>query len=288
MIWTKRRLLVAVAMSDTLTSKQFYELFMRLEEDMSLNDSFVLGDLKYSLPEETNKWLESMDWNLEIKRLQEHKVKVITILDGGYPQRLKEIYLPPIVLFYRGNLSLINQRAVAVVGSRDHSKYAKDCIREIIPALVKDDIVVISGLARGVDTLAHEETLKANGSTIAVIGSGLDVVYPLENSKLYDVIAKKGLILSEYPLQSRPLKFHFPYRNRIIAGLSHGVCVIEAKEKSGSLITANLALSENREVFAVPGSIFSIHSKGTNSLIEAGACLVSSGDTITKNLKYFP
>ena len=288
MIWTKRRLLVAVAMSDTLTSKQFYELFMRLEEDMSLNDSFVLGDLKYSLPEETNKWLESMDWNLEIKRLQEHKVKVITILDGGYPQRLKEIYLPPIVLFYRGNLSLLNQRAVAIVGSRDYSKYAKNCIHELIPVLVNDDIVVISGLARGVDTLAHEETLKANGSTIAVIGSGLNVVYPSENSKLYDVIAKRGLILSEYPLQSRPLKFHFPYRNRIIAGLSHGVCVIEAKEKSGSLITANLALSENREVFAVPGSIFSIHSKGTNSLIEAGACLVSSGETISKNLKYFP
>ena len=288
MIWTKRRLLVAVAMSDTLTSKQFYELFIRLEEDLSLNETFVLGDLKYSLPEETNKWIESMDWDLEIKRLQEEKVKVITILDGAYPQRLKEIYLPPIVLFYRGNLSLLNQRAVAIVGSRDHSKYAKDCIRELIPLLVNDNIVVISGLARGVDTLAHEETLKANGETIAVIGCGLDVVYPPENSKLYEVITKKGLILSEYPLQSRPLKFHFPYRNRIIAGLSHGVCVIEAKEKSGSLITANLALTENREVFAVPGSIFSIHSKGTNSLIEAGACLVSRGDTISKNLKYFP
>ena len=288
MIWTKRRLLVAVAMSDTLTSKQFYELFIRLEEDLSLNETFVLGDLKYSLPEETNKWIESMDWDLEIKRLQEQKVKVITILDGAYPQRLKEIYLPPIVLFYRGNLSLLNQRAVAIVGSRDHSKYAKDCIRELIPVLVNDNIVVISGLARGVDTLAHEETLKANGETIAVIGCGLDVVYPPENSKLYEVITKKGLILSEYPLQSRPLKFHFPYRNRIIAGLSHGVCVIEAKEKSGSLITANLALTENREVFAVPGSIFSIHSKGTNSLIEAGACLVSRGDTISKNLKYFP
>ena len=288
MIWTKRRLLVAVAMSDTLTSKQFNELFNRLEEDLSLNDTFVLGDLKYSLPEETNKWIESMDWDLEIKRLQEQKVKVLTILDGAYPQRLKEIYLPPIVLFYRGNLSLLNQRAVAIVGSRDHSKYAKDCIHELIPVLVKDDIVVISGLARGVDTLAHEESLKANGETIAVIGSGLDVVYPPENSKLYEVITKKGLILSEYPLQSRPLKFHFPYRNRIIAGLSHGVCVIEAKEKSGSLITANLALTENREVFAVPGSIFSIHSKGTNSLIEAGAFLVSSGESICRNLKYFP
>ena len=288
MIWTKRKLLIAVAMSDTLTSKQFYELFIRLEEDMSLNESFVLGDLKYSLPEETNQWIESMDWDLEIKRLQEEKIKMLTILDGAYPQRLKEIYLPPIVLFYRGNLSLINQRAVAIVGSRDYSKYAKDCIHELTPALVNDGIVVVSGLARGVDTLAHEETLKANGNAIAVIGSGLDIVYPPENSKLYDVIAKRGLILSEYPLQSRPLKFHFPYRNRIIAGLSHGVCVIEAKEKSGSLITANLALSENREVFAVPGSIFSTHSKGTNSLIEAGAYLVSSGETISKNLKYFP
>ena len=288
MIWTKRKLLIAVAMSDTLTSKQFYELFIRLEEDMSLNESFVLGDLKYSLPEETNQWIESMDWDLEIKRLQEEKIKMLTILDGAYPQRLKEIYLPPIVLFYRGNLSLINQRAVAIVGSRDYSKYAKDCIHELTPALVNDGIVVVSGLARGVDTLAHEETLKANGNAIAVIGSGLDIVYPPENSKLYDVIAKRGLILSEYPLQSRPLKFHFPYRNRIIAGLSHGVCVIEAKEKSGSLIAANLALSENREVFAVPGSIFSTHSKGTNSLIEAGAYLVSSGETISKNLKYFP
>ena len=288
MIWTKRRLLIAVAMSDTLTSKQFYELFARLDEDMSLNGTFVLGDLKYSLPEEANKWIESMDWDSEIKRLQEKKVKILTILDGAYPQRLKEIYLPPTVLFYRGNLSLLNQRAVGIVGSREHSKYAKECIRDIIPTIVSDNIVVISGLARGVDTLAHEETLKANGNTIAVIGSGLDVIYPPENANLYSMIANKGLLLSEYPLKSRPLKFHFPYRNRIIAGLSHGVCVIEAKEKSGSLITANLALSENREVFAVPGSIFSTHSKGTNSLIEAGACLVSNGETIFKNLKYFP
>ena len=192
MIWTKRRLLIAVAMSDTLTSKRFFELYERLNEDVSLNDTFVLGDLKYSLPEETNKWIESMDWDVEIKRLQEKRVKVLTVLDGGYPQRLKEIYLPPIVLFYRGNLSLINQRAVAIVGSRDHSKYAKECIHELIPPIVNDGIVVVSGLARGVDTLAHEETLKTNGNTIAVIGSGLDVFYPPENANLYDMIAKRG------------------------------------------------------------------------------------------------
>ena len=116
----------------------------------------------------------------------------------------------------------------------------------------------------------------------------MNVVYPPENANLYKVIGEKGLIISEYPLGSRPLKFHFPYRNRIIAGLSHGVCVVEAKERSGSLITANIALSENREVFAIPGSIFSSHSKGTNQLIEAGACLVSSAETIDKNLHYFP
>ena len=149
-------------------------------------------------------------------------------------------------------------------------------------------IGIISGLAKGVDSLAHLECLKDDGKTIAVIGSGLDVVYPPENANLYKEIGEKGLIISEYPLGSRPLKFHFPYRNRIIAGLSHGVCVLEAKERSGSLITANIALSENREVFAIPGSIFSSHSKGTNQLIEAGACLVSSAETIDKNLHYFP
>ena len=288
MLLTKRKLLIGIAISETLNSKQFYELFQKLNDDVSLNHPFVLGDVKFSLPEETSKWLETFDWLASFAKMKAEKVKVLTILDAVYPRRLKEIYLPPIVLFYRGNLSLINQRAVAIVGSRDHSKYAKECIHELIPPIVNDGIVVVSGLARGVDTLAHEESLKTNGNTIAVIGSGLDVVYPPENANLYDMIAKRGLLLSEYPLMSRPLKFHFPYRNRIIAGLSHGVCVIEAKEKSGSLITANLALSENREVFAVPGSIFSTHSKGTNSLIEAGACLVSNGETISKNLKYFP
>ena len=209
-------------------------------------------------------------------------------MDAEYPRRLKEIYLPPIVLFYKGDLTLLNERLVALVGSREHSNYAKQCTKIIVQDLVQKKIGIISGLAKGVDSLAHLECLKDDGKTIAVIGSGLDVVYPPENANLYKEIGEKGLIISEYPLGSRPLKFHFPYRNRIIAGLSHGVCVVEAKERSGSLITANIALSENREVFAIPGSIFSSHSKGTNQLIEAGACLVSSAETIDKNLHYFP
>ena len=288
MLLTKRKLLIGIAISETLNSKQFYELFQKLNDDVSLNQPFVLGDVKFSLPEETSKWLETFDWLASFEKLKVEKVKVLTILDAEYPRRLKEIYLPPIVLFYKGEWSLLNERLVALVGSREHSNYAKQCTKTIVQDLVQKKIGIISGLAKGVDSLAHLECLKDDGKTIAVIGSGLDVVYPPEHANLYKVIGEKGLIISEYPLGSRPLKFHFPYRNRIIAGLSHGVCVVEAKERSGSLITANIALSENREVFAIPGSIFSSHSKGTNQLIEAGACLVSSAETIDKNLHYFP
>lgn len=288
MLLTKRKLLIGIAISETLNSKQFYELFQKLNDDVSLNQPFVLGDVKFSLPEETSKWLETFDWLASFEKMKVEKVKVLTILDAEYPRRLKEIYLPPIVLFYKGEWSLLNERLVALVGSREHSNYAKQCTKTIVQDLVQKKIGIISGLAKGVDSLAHLECLKDDGKTIAVIGSGLDVVYPPENANLYKEIGEKGLIISEYPLGSRPLKFHFPYRNRIIAGLSHGVCVVEAKERSGSLITANIALSENREVFAIPGSIFSSHSKGTNQLIEAGACLVSSAETIDKNLHYFP
>lgn len=274
MLLTKRKLLIGIAISEKLNSKQFYELFQKLNDDVSLNHPFVLGDVKFSLPEETSKWLETFDWLASFEKMKVEKVKVLTILDAEYPRRLKEIYLPPIVLFYKGEWSLLNERLVALVGSREHSNYAKQCTKTIVQDLVQKKIGIISGLAKGVDSLAHLECLKDDGKTIAVIGSGLDVVYPPENANLYKEIGEKGLIISEYPLGSRPLKFHFPYRNRIIAGLSHGVCVVEAKERSGSLITANIALSENREVFAIPGSIFSSHSKGTNQLIEAGACLV--------------
>ena len=218
--------------------------------------------------------------------MKAEKVKVLTILDAVYPRRLKEIYLPPIVLFYKGELSLLNERLVALVGSREHSNYAKQCTKIIVQDLVQKKIGIISGLAKGVDSLAHRECLKGDGKTIAVIGSGLDVVYPPENANLYKEIGEKGLIISEYPLGSRPLKFHFPYRNRIIAGLSHGVCVVEAKERSGSLITANIALSENREVFAIPGSILDGLSDGCHHLIQEGAKLVTSGQDVLAEFEF--
>ena len=288
MKWTKRDLLIAVAITDVYNSKQLYDLYVQLNEDESLDSPFSIQDIQRLITSNCFKALLSLDFNKEIERLNNHRVKVITIDDVIYPQRLKEIYLPPIVLFYNGDISLLNQRLVGVVGSRDHSIYAKKCIQHIIPTLISNKIVVASGLARGVDTLAHTETLKRNGKTIAVVGNGLDICYPPENKEVYKNISTNGLLISEYPLGSRPMKFHFPYRNRIIAGISHGVCVIEAKQKSGSLITANIALSENRDVFAVPGSIFSVHSSGANQLIEAGAYLVTDGDSIVKNIHFFP
>ena len=283
MLLTKRKLLIGIAISETLNSKQFYELFQKLNDDVSLDHPFVLGDVKFSLPEETSKWLETFDWLASFEKMKVEKVKVLTILDAAYPRRLKEIYLPPIVLFYKGEMSLLNERLVALVGSREHSNYAKQCTKTIVQDLVQKKIGIISGLAKGVDSLAHRECLKNNGKTIAVIGSGLDVVYPPENVNLYKEIGGKGLIISEYPLGSRPLKFHFPERNRIIAGLCRGVIVAEAKMRSGSLITCERAMEEGRDVFAIPGSILDGKSDGCHHLIQEGAkCIMSGSDVLSE------
>ena len=208
--------------------------------------------------------------------------------DVLYPQRLKEIYLPPVVLFYKGRLELFNRLSIGIVGARNHTEYCKEALENLLPDILERKVSIISGLARGVDSLAHQLTLDLKGKTIAVIGNGINICYPKENKALYDAIGRKGLLLSEYPLDSPPLKFHFPYRNRIIAGLSHGLCVIEAKLHSGSLITANVALSENRQVFALPGNITSEYSKGTNELITAGAFPIRNANDILESLHYFP
>ena len=208
--------------------------------------------------------------------------------DVLYPKRLKEIYLPPVVLFYKGRLELFNRLSIGIVGARNHTEYSKEALEYLLPDILERKVSIISGLARGVDSLAHQLTLDLNGETIAVIGNGINICYPKENQSLYDAIGSKGLILSEYPLDSPPLKFHFPYRNRIIAGLSHGLCVIEARLHSGSLITANVALSENRQVFALPGNITSEYSKGTNELITAGAYPIRNANDILDSLHYFP
>ncbi|MFT8741230.1 MAG: DNA-processing protein DprA [Liquorilactobacillus satsumensis] len=198
--------------------------------------------------------------------------QVITLFDEDYPKLLRETYAPPNVLFCRGDLALLNDHLLlAVVGARQNSVYAQEVLQVLLPEVVSSGIVTLSGLARGVDSLAHKQTISNGGRTVAVIGSGLDIFYPPQNRLLQQAIARNGLVLSEYGLGIPPRRHHFPARNRIIAGLAETTLVIEARHHSGSLITANLALQENRNVLAVPGPITSPLSVGTNELLLAGA-----------------
>ncbi|WP_335985398.1 DNA-processing protein DprA [Fusobacterium polymorphum] len=196
------------------------------------------------------------------------KYNYFTIEDDIYPQCLKEISNPPLKLYYKGNLDLLkDERLIAVVGTRNPSSYGKLCCEYMVKKMTSANITIVSGFAKGIDSIAHKTSLLARGKTIAVIASGLDIVYPASNLSLYREIEEKGLILSEYEAGVKPFKFNFPQRNRIIAGLSKGTIVVESKDRGGSLITADLALEFNRDVYAVPGDVFSEYSKGCNNLI---------------------
>ena len=196
------------------------------------------------------------------------KYNYFTIEDDIYPQCLKEISNPPLKLYYKGNLDLLkDERLIAVVGTRNPSSYGKLCCEYMVKKMTSANITIVSGSAKGIDSIAHKTSLLAGGKTIAVIASGLDIVYPASNLSLYREIEEKGLILSEYEAGVKPFKFNFPQRNRIIAGLSKGTIVVESKDRGGSLITADLALEFNRDVYAVPGDVFSEYSKGCNNLI---------------------
>lgn len=221
----------------------------------------------------------------QIEEYEKNNIKVITIFDENYPSLLKEIYQPPWVLFVKGDLTLLEkQPKLAVVGSREATQYGKNAISVLFPPLIEKGVAIVSGLARGIDTLAHECAMKNGGKTIAVIAGGLYHIYPKENAELAKEMMKLQLVISEYPPDTKPLRWHFPARNRIISGLSNGTFIIEAKRKSGSLITANYAVHEGREVFSLPGSIFSQHSLGTNDLIKQGAKLVMSSEDILEDL----
>ena len=199
-----------------------------------------------------------------------------------YPWDLSEIYNPPALFFYQGNIDLLELPKVAVVGSRDSSKLGNQSVQKIIKEL-NNELIIVSGLARGIDTAAHMAALQNGGRTIAVIGTGLDVFYPKANKKLQSYIGKNHLVLSEYGPGEQPLKFHFPERNRIIAGLCRGVIVAEAKMRSGSLITCERAMEEGRDVFAIPGSILDGKSDGCHHLIQEGAkCIMSGSDVLSE------
>lgn len=215
----------------------------------------------------------------EWERLKKENIQIITINDSNYPRLLKEIYDPPPLLYCKGNLNANNDFSIAVVGSRKISAYGRQATPKITEALAENGITIVSGMALGIDTLAHESALKKGGKTIAVLGSGIDSqsLYPCANHGLAKkIIETGGAVISEFPLGTPGLKQNFPFRNRIISGLSLGVVVIEAAEDSGSLITARAALEQNREVFALPGNIFDPNSQGTNNLIKMGAHPIAS------------
>ncbi len=223
----------------------------------------------------------------EWEKLRQENINVLTIKSIGYPKLLKEIYDAPPLLYYRGELRKNINFSLSVVGSRKYSAYGQRAAEKLSAELSQAGIAIVSGLALGIDTLAHLSCLKAGGYTISVLGSGLDRqnIYPSSNRYLADKIIKEnGLILSEFPCGTPPLRHHFPRRNRIISGLTLGTLVIEAGEKSGALITARYALEQNREVFAVPGGIFSPNSEGTNNLIKSGARAVCSAGDILESL----
>ena len=225
-----------------------------------------------------------IDPDEEMERLEQYGVRALTWDDAAYPQRLKEIYDPPPVLYIRSEFSEGDEWAVAVVGTRRPTPYGRQVAEEMAFALAGNRICVVSGLARGIDSIAHRAALQAGGRTIAVLACGLDIVYPPEHAKLAREIMEQGALVSDYPPGTQPRGDYFPRRNRIMSGLSLGTLVVEGDVKSGAMITARLALEQNREVFAVPGSIFSPQSRGTNSLIQEGAKLVQRVDDILEEL----
>lgn len=225
----------------------------------------------------------SEDWLQENLKNQQY----ITWLSPNYPQELLELPYPPLVIFYAGNLSLLDYSCLAFVGARQSTQYSAQVIHKLLPALVQKRFVIVSGLAKGVDRMSHEMAIRSGGLTIGVIGCGLDICYPREVLPLFGEMRKNHLVLSEYPQKTPIKKHHFPMRNRIIAGLSKATCVIEAKERSGSLITAQLALDYGKEVFAVPGEILTGQSDGCHRLIQDGAKCVVSVQDILEELPHF-
>ncbi len=224
----------------------------------------------------------------ELERAKRSGVTMLTLEDPGYPGPLRTIPDPPLALYMKGSLTLEDETAVAVVGARRASVYGLECAERLGYELGLRGVTVVSGLARGIDGAAHRGALKASARTLAVLGSGLARLYPPEHVDLARQVAERGALISEYPMEMEPLPHQFPRRNRLISGLSLGTVVVEAGGRSGALITADCALEQGREVFAVPGPMTAVTSQGTHRLLKQGACLVTSVEDILEELHLTP
>ncbi|MSQ24130.1 MAG: DNA-protecting protein DprA [Chloroflexi bacterium] len=226
-----------------------------------------------------------VDPSREVDNIRARGIRAITKRDSDYPEQLAEIYDAPPVLYVRGELGTADALALAIVGTRGASTYGRMAAEQLAIELARAGVTIVSGLALGVDTAAHRGALQGGGRTIAVLASGLDRIYPSQNAGLADEISRNGALVTEFPLGIKPDAVNFPRRNRIISGLTRGTLVVEAGERSGALITAAFAAEQGREVLAVPGSIFSSKSKGTNALIRDGATPVTSADDVLAELR---
>jgi DNA processing protein len=231
-------------------------------------------------------WESTVDLPAELKRIRDFGAEVITAESPSYPRQLREIHAPPIVLYVGGELTERDQHAIAVIGSRRTSHYGAECAKKLSYQLAYSGLTIVSGLARGIDTAAHQGALAAKGRTIAVIGSGLMKLYPPENAALADKIRDgHGAIVSEFSMEVEPDRQTFPMRNRIISGWSHGILVVEAGLNSGALITASQAIEQGRSVYAIPGHINAPTAHGSNRLIQQGAKLVMDANDILDDLQ---
>jgi DNA processing protein len=226
----------------------------------------------------------ALDPEEELRKVEKFRARIITYSDPAYPAILREIYDPPLLLFVKGKDRVPPETCIAVVGSRNASHYGLRAAKNIATGLAEKGVGVVSGFARGIDSAAHRGCLAGGGFTIAVMGTGIDLIYPASNKKLFNETLEHGIAISEFPMGTPPEPRNFPIRNRIISGLSRGVVVVEATRKSGSLITASMALEQGREVFAVPGSIDSFKSTGTHFLIKHGATLVENSSDILSEI----
>lgn len=250
--------------------------FNQIKENFGENVANLIVNRDKSLRERALK---------EYEKALKYNIRIIPFSSENYPKLLKEIPDPPIVLYVKGNLNNLDN-SLSVVGTRKYSSYGLYIANSIVKELAKNGVTIVSGLASGIDTLAHRITLKENGYTIAVLGNGIDIVYPYENKKLYEEISEKGCIISEFPFGTKPSQYTFPIRNRIIAGLTYGTFVIEAPEKSGSLITANYANNYGRLVFTVPANINLSSATGNNLLIKDGAIPITSFEDFKDHLPF--
>ena len=246
-----------------------------LRQVQSLDEAVIDGLMNFS------EWHQV---ETEVRRVREAGVTIVPFTDANYPARLRMIADPPPLLYVKGEIRPDDEKAVGVVGSRSASDYGRRVARDLCRGLAALGFTVVSGMARGIDGAAHETALRFGARTIAVLGSGVDRAYPPEHATLYQRITESGAVISELPLGTRPMTFNFPARNRLISGLSLGVVVVEATERSGSLITAALAVEQGREVFAVPGEVGSSRSRGAHRLIRQGAKLVETVDDIIEEI----